>query len=70
MQLVKYLYKDKRPVGEIWTGKKKLDTGTVVIIGGVTALAFIAAGYAWWKMSPAARLKPAARSTCHTCGGK
>lgn len=61
---VKYLKgKGGKIVGEIWQGKKKLDTGTVVIIGGITAFALIATGYAWYKMN-----NSTAR-VCHTCGG-
>ena len=65
MQLVKYLYKDKKPIAERWSGKKKMDTASAVIIGSVALLAILSA-YAWWQLNkqPATRLTP-----CHTCGG-
>lgn len=60
---VEYLYKDKKPVAEVWRRGIKMDTGTIVALSGVVVLAFITVGYAWWQMTkPAARLQ----MPCHS----
>lgn len=66
--MVKYLYKNKRPVGIVWAEKKDYATGTVVI-AGITLLAVALTAIAWWKMNQPAAGLSRRLSTCHTCGG-
>ncbi|GAG74735.1 unnamed protein product, partial [marine sediment metagenome] len=52
---------------EIWSGKKKMDSASAVIITSVALLAIFSA-YAWWQLNKqpaAARLQ----TPCYTCGG-
>ena len=45
---VKYIYKNHRPIAQIWT--KETDMGTMFIAGALI-LAVAGAGIAWWKIN-------------------
>lgn len=63
---VKYLYKNKKPIGLVWAEKKKeYATGTAVI-AGITLLAVGLVAIAWWKLNQ----QQMKLSTYHTYGGR
>ncbi len=45
---VKYIYKNHKPVAQIWT--KESNAGYVFVAGAVS-VALIAAGLMWWKIN-------------------
>jgi len=65
---VKYLYKNKKPIAQIWKPKLAQDTIGTAVVAGALVVTSIAVVYVLWNIQSLQQKKAKALSTCHTCG--